>query len=245
MEYEVNACRDAPDERDILYWSVAKETVTVPERVFRPVPLIHNQWLDPLTKMACWQYGMIHGVNTMNDINNEWVQRDPKPNWLTFVNAHKTPRYNPIEKWSSLQDNLNFTTSLWAIEWYVKIDKLNKEEYQLNLAKKRCLYTGSSNIDWRKTRDSDDKYAVIGKGAGHIFAIVWYGKKWLVCVNSYWPDYMDDGYFYIHREDIGALFSCYALIDAKDYRTMEQWKLARKKNSKPKDRFAKIRGKYN
>ena len=43
MEYEVNACRDAPDERDILYGSVAKETVTVPERVFRPVPLIHNQ----------------------------------------------------------------------------------------------------------------------------------------------------------------------------------------------------------
>jgi len=45
------------------------------------------------------------------------------------------------------------------------LDKKNKEEFQINITKKRCLYTGSTNINRAKTRDSKDKYAVIGKGA--------------------------------------------------------------------------------
>jgi hypothetical protein len=40
---------------------------------------------------------------------------------------------------------------------------------------------------------------------------------------------MDGGYFYIHYEDMGALFSCYAMIDYRDNRTMDQWKAVFKK----------------
>jgi hypothetical protein len=42
------------------------------------------------------------------------------------------------------------------------------------------------------------------------------------------------------------LFSCYAMIDYRDNRTMDQWKAVfKKKEWEPKDRFASIRGKYN
>lgn len=41
--YEINACRDAPDERDILYGAVTTEEVAFPERVFYPTPTIFNQ----------------------------------------------------------------------------------------------------------------------------------------------------------------------------------------------------------
>lgn len=247
MDYEVNACRDSPQATDYHYGDLMGEDIAIPERVFLSWPTIQNQWADPITKMACWSYGIIHWTNIHNW--SEGKQYDAKDYWKSFVKAHKREDYDPITRWSSLQAQLDFSKSKdWGLlSWYVKLDKKNKSEYQINLAKNRCVYTGSSNIDRKKTRDSEDKYAVIGKGAGHIFVIVWYWKKGLICQNSYWPKYMDNWYFYIHWEDIWALFSCYAMIDKKDYRTMDQWKAVFKKKSeeKIKDRFASIRGKYN
>lgn len=244
MVYEVNACRDAPDDNDILFWAVADTERIVPERVFYKTATIYNQWAQPTTKMGCWSYGMVHCTNTVNDIDIRGKQYEPIEYRLWFVDTYETANYNPIVKGSSLQDQLNYARKQQLIEWYVKLDKLNKEEYQTNLAEKRVLYTWSSNINWKKTRDSKDKYAVVEKWAGHIFAITGYGKKWLVCLNSYWPNYMDWGYFYIRWEDIGCLFSVYALVDHKDYRTMEQWKAKRAENKPILDRFAKIREKY-
>lgn len=247
MTYEVNACRDAPDDNDILFWAVA-ETKVVPERVFYPTKTIYNQWLKPTTKMACWSYGMVHCTNTINELDMRGKQYNPLEYRLWFVDTYETATYNPIVKGSSLQDQLNYARKQQLIEWYVRLDKLSKEEYQTNLAEKRVLYTGSSKINWKKTRDSTDKYAVLTDSwAWHIFAITGYWKKWLVCLNSYWPDYMDWWYFYIKRDDIGCLFSVYALVDYTDWRTMDQWKEARKKyaENKPKvDRFASIRNKY-
>jgi hypothetical protein len=51
----------------------------------------------------------------------------------------------------------------------------------------------------------------------------------LIAVNSYWKEYMDDGYFYIYWGDIPCLFSAYALFDHRGWKSMIQWRLAWKK----------------
>lgn len=248
MEYEVNACRDSPKNTDYLYSDLMWEDIAIPERVFWDWPVIQNQWADPITKMACWSFGIVHWTNIHNRLAKEGTQLDGKDYRVKkFVKTYKNDSYDPIVEWSSLQTQIDFAKKEKLLAWYVRLNKKNKDEYQTNLAQQRMIYTGSSNIDWKKTRDSDDKYAVIGKGAGHIFVIVGYWKKGLICQNSYWPKYMDGWYFYIHWEDIWALFSCYAMIDYREYRTMAQWKELFKKKAEEnttKDRFASIRDKY-
>jgi hypothetical protein len=41
--FETNACRDAPDDRDILYGAVSEEKITAPERYYMVTPYIYNQ----------------------------------------------------------------------------------------------------------------------------------------------------------------------------------------------------------
>lgn len=249
MEYEVNACWDSPKATDYKYGDLMGEDIAIPERVFLSWPKIQNQWADPITRMACGSYGIIHWTNIHNRVSNSGKQYDAKDYRVNkFVPKHKYDGYDPITQGSSIQTQLDFSRQKeqQLLSGYVSVNKKKKEEFQINLTKQRCIYTGSTNINWGKTRDSDDKYAVIGKWAGHIFIIVGFGRKWRVCQNSYWPDYMDGWYFYIHYEDTEALFSCYAMIDYKDFRTMDQWKaIFKQKQSEPQDRFAKIRWKYN
>lgn len=217
MNYEQDACRDSPSNQDIMYSDLmGSEERNLPERVLRwDKNTVFNQWLDPFTKMACGSYWIMHGVNIYNTIDSE-TEQDPKELRNQFVKAHKTDSYDPVVKGSSLQAQVDFARKQNHIAGYVRINKLDKLEYMQNLFEWRLIYTGSSNINWRKTRDSKDKFAVIEKGAGHIVLIRGYWPKGLVIRNSYWPDYMDDGDFYLRWEDIGALFSCYALIDYKD-----------------------------
>lgn len=236
MEYEVQACRDSPKATDYKYADLMWEDIQIPERVFRSWPTIQNQGADPITKMACGSYGIVHWTNIHNWLDKSGKQYDAKEYWKKFVEKHKNDEYNPITQGSSLQAQLDFARAKEQkmISGYVRLDKKNKEEYQINLAKKRCVYTWSMHIDRKKTRDSKDKFAVIGKGAWHIFVIVGYWKKWFVCQNSYWPTYMDDWYFYLYYEDLDALFSCYSMIDYKDYRTMDQWRQLLKERAESK-----------
>lgn len=218
MNYEQDACWDTPSDKDILYSELmgAETQKTFPERgIWWNDNTVYNQWLEPFTKMACGSYWTIHGVNIYNKLDGEY-EIDPKDHRALFVKAYKTDSYDPVVKGSSLQNQVDFARKLNHIAGYTRIDKLKKEDYMENLAEWRCILTGSSNINWKKTRDSADKFAVIEKWAGHIVLIRGYWPKGLVCRNSYWHNYMDDGDFYIRREDIGALFSCYALVDYKD-----------------------------
>jgi hypothetical protein len=60
---------------------------------------------------------------------------------------------------SSLQNNLHFARAEQMIDGYVKIT--TKEQVMQSIFNKRMIFTGSNKIDWRATRDSKDKYAVI------------------------------------------------------------------------------------
>jgi len=229
MDYHVipRWARDAPSDKDLLYSELWGDDITteLPERVFLAEGVkIYNQWAKKYTRMACGSYWLVHGTNIHNHLNVEGSEMDPYNHWGAFVNAHKKPWYDPITMGSSLQDQLNFGILQGLIKAYTRLEKTKKQEYQINLANKRCVYSGSSNIDREKTKKSKDKFAVIWPGAGHIFLICGYGPKGLVCMNSYWPLYMDNWFFYVRREDTHALFSCYSLFDQKDYRTMEQWR---------------------
>jgi len=220
MDFEQDACRDSPSNQDILYSDLmgADEPIKYPERVLRwSANTVYNQGLDKFTKMACGAYGIIHWTNIHNLMDGSTATEiDPKTHWKLFVDAHKTDSYDPVTQGSSLQAQVDFAKKSKHIEGYVKLNKRNKDEYIQNLVNQRCIYTWSSNIDRRKTRDSSDKFAVIWPWAGHIVLIRWYWPKGLVIRNSYWPNYMDDWDFYLRWEDLWALFSCYALIDAKD-----------------------------
>ena len=106
---------------------------------------------------------MIHAVNTVNDVHIESKPIVAKDYWINkFVKRYNRDGYNPIEMGSSLQDQLRLANHEELIDGYARLDKV-KESYQLALANTRIIYTGSSNINWAKTRDSKDKYAVVGK----------------------------------------------------------------------------------
>jgi hypothetical protein len=105
---------------------------------------------------------MIHAVNTVNEVNIEskpLVAKDYRIN--KFVSRYKREDYNPIEMGSSLQYQLRLANHEELIDGYARLDK-EKESYQLALANTRIIYTGSKNINRAKTRDSKDKFAVIG-----------------------------------------------------------------------------------
>lgn len=220
---EINACRDDPSPLDICYEQLEEWGAELPIRLYWSWIEIQNQWLSPKSKMWCWQFGMVHCTNLHNHLSMAWEQYWWLTQWLKFVDKYKTPTYDPIIKGSSLQNNLKFARDEKMIDGYVKIS--TKEQVMHSIFNKRMIYTGSSKIDWKATRDSKDKYAVVtDNGAWHIFAIVGYWKKGMVCLNSYWPNYMDKWYFYIRREDIWCLFSMYSLLDFKDKRSNKQIK---------------------
>ena len=81
---------------------------------------------------------------------------------------------------SSLQDQMKFARKLGLIEatykipvgdWMIMSDE-NKQKVinsiKTAIDKKHFILTGSKKIDWRKTRDSTDKVAVLGTGSPHI-----------------------------------------------------------------------------
>lgn len=229
--FEINAWRDLPSLFDVKYAELWGEDIEIPERVFFWDKIeIQNQWTLEATHMACGSYGIIHATNVHNINNHEWEQHKAPWYWEEFCATFATQNYNPKIQGSSLQEQLTFAKSKTLIEWYTRLDKKVKYEYQINLAKKRCIYTGSANIDRTKTRKSEDKYAVIGNWPWHIFMLCGYGKKWLIAMNSYWDESYDWGFFYIRWEDVGALFSAYVLFDKKDFRTMPQRKEKIKEN---------------
>ncbi len=223
---EHNAGWDFPTTKDWFYRDLERWGGDTPEAVDLSAGVtIYNQGADPYTKMACGSYSQIHGTNTHNTYNIEWMTYDPYLHWQAFVEAHKTDTYDPIEQWSSIQAQLAFQKKQWYITGRVKI--FTAQEAEENLIKWRTIVTWSMNIDWKKTKASADKIAVIGKWAAHLVVIVWYNrdKELLVCMNSYWPDYMDKGFFYVRYSDISSLYSMYALLDKKDLRTINQWKM--------------------
>jgi hypothetical protein len=222
--------------RDLEYWG--GETPAVVD--LSSWVVIYNQWADDYTKMACGSYSQIHGTNTHNTYNVEGMTYDPYKHRELFVEKYKTDDYDPIEKWSSIQDQLDFQKKKSYITGRVKI--FTAQECEENLIKWRTIVTGSKKIDRKKTKTSAGNIAVIGTWAAHLVVIVWYdrNKELLRCMNSYWPNYMDNGFFYVKYSDIPSLYSMYALLDKKDLRTINQWRMKIFANQRAKKMWGKV-----
>lgn len=178
-----------------------------------------NQWLErePSTKMACGSYGIGHSVNVMNDIevSDEYIQCHEL--WYSFLDAYRLKYIrekgiDPIIHGSWLQDQLDLARRLKYIAWYWTVETV--EEMRSALTSWQIIYTWSAKIDRKKTKINNE--VVVGKGFGHAFCIDWYNETHLRCRNSYGNEYMDSWRFRLKNEDIGCLFTKYALVDKRD-----------------------------
>jgi len=212
---EVDACWDEPSVCDVRSRELYGDIYDYPKAIDnRTVTTIYNQWLLDITRMACGSYGVIHTINVANYYTG-WWEHDPKEQWIRFVERYKTEEYDPVSQGSSLQDQLDFAKKLWFIDWYYRISRGDNIVLEIKsaIARGEYIYTGSKQIDWKATRASDDKVAVVGNGSAHIVEIDWYNNTYLFCRNSYGDKSYDWWYFYLKREDISCLFTIYAVKD--------------------------------
>ncbi len=228
---EQNAWFDLPSEGDRLYWALAwaEKPLTIPKYVdLSPWLVLQDQGIKhtPSTGMACGNYWFVHATNCNNLHDNGGKQIDAFERWVRFLSIYE-PIYNaewvdPIKEGTAKQHHMDLGKKDKLILWYLRLT--NTDEYEENLSRKRNLYTGSKWIDWKKTRESKDKIAVMWAWAAHLFFICWFDheKRLLKCGNSTALKYYDEGYFYLRYEDIGCLYTVHALLDFDDQDVLDE-----------------------
>ena len=183
----------------------------------------------PSTKMACGSYAMAHCINQ----SIEKLMHELKGNalWAEFVDYFKwsyaDKGVDPVKDGSWLQDQIWFARERNHIAGWIQVT--TTKHLKENIYRGRPIITGSKYINWKKTRESADKVAVVENTvqSGHFFAIVgWDGDK-LICMNSYGKDAYDKGFFYIDMDDWYSLYTMYAIIFDDD--TIQKWKQMRDK----------------
>lgn len=222
--YEVpNACMDMPDERDRHYedvvWynrHISEQDILLGNSVARQNQSLPN---NPSTKMACWSYWIAHCNNVTRERNTTIPYVHGNVLWARFVmeysEIYRTQHWiDPIVHWSYLQDQLKFAIAQWIIEWYAVVNK-SKNAIDNSLYNWHTIYTGSSRIDWRATRNNNAR-VVPWPWAGHAFMID--GKKWEYyrCRDSSWPNNMDNWRFWIKNDQLHLLFTVYSVFWLKD-----------------------------
>ena len=148
---------DCPSENDyeydVMFWSViAKNKIPV------PVITIQNQGLKPKTKLACWEYGLVHIINMQHKLQAKfkWFWR-----WLSYFTELKANKEwddfclvypNAEFEWSSLQQNLEFQRKRGNITGWAVCK--SKEAIMDAIDRQNYIYTGSINWDWVSVRDT-------------------------------------------------------------------------------------------
>lgn len=218
---EKDAIYDKPRDEDRRYELVYWEDDTLPNKVLlgNGVP-IQSQFIsrNPSTDMACGSYGIGHATNVANAIENsqEYILcHMHRWDFVAFYTDIYEERYNmnPLTDWSYLQHQIDFARKKDLIAGYARVR--SAAQMRQALSNWHLIYTGTSNIDWWATIDNDNK-AVRGRWYWHAFCIDWYDWKRFRCRNSWGPGYMDNGWFWIHEDDIDVLFSKYVIFDKKD-----------------------------
>lgn len=205
---EINACWDEPSDKDFIredvYFGTTTPTIK-PIVDHRHIWTVYNQFINDDTKMACGSYWVIHADN-INELLWWGKEVNPRGHWLEFVRAHKTPRYDPIVKGSSLQAQLEFAVKTLVTGGYYKVS--TKQEIMEWISKGYMGYTGSSNIDREGTKKSPDNVCVIKSGSpAHIVCFIGYDQEYLYIRNSWALKHMK-----LKREDIDQLFSIYIIV---------------------------------
>ncbi len=222
---------DLPDDRDHLYGALAwaEKIVELPKVVdLSPWLVLQSQdgKNDPSTGMSCGNHWIVNGTNCNNLFDNGGKYIDALARWVRWLKIY-TPIYkkegvDPITEWTAKQHHMDFSKKEEDIIAYFRLYTV--QEFKENLARKRVLYTGSWGIVWRKTRERDDKIAVMWPWDKHIFFICWYddNKKLLKCGNSTRIKDYDNWYFYLKYEDIGCLFTVHSLLDYNDQDVLDE-----------------------
>lgn len=202
----LNACRDLPDARDYtaedVYFGTDK---SLPEVVdHRQIGTVYNQFVNNDTKMACGSYWVIHADNVTELLDG---QKEINPRWhrLEFVRSYKTPKYDPIVKGSSLQDQLKFAEKIGVTWGYYAVK--TKQEIMEWLARGCMFYTGSSKVDREATKKSKDNVMVISKWPAHIVCGIGYDEEGIFIRNSGALKHMK-----LRWEDLWAMFSMYMIV---------------------------------
>jgi len=222
---ETNACRDDPKDTDFIREDVyfGTTTPTIKDIVdHRKIWTVYNQFVNADTKMACGSYWVIHADN-VNELLWGWKEVNPRWHRLEFVRVHKTPKYDPIVKGSSLQAQLDFAQKTGVIWGYYRV--YTKEELQEWISKWMMWYTGSSNIDWEWTKSSPDNVCVIKSGSpAHIVCFIGYDKDYLYIRNSWALKHMK-----LKRDDLDKLFSIYIVVPKIEANILERAKASMEK----------------
>jgi hypothetical protein len=231
-----NACRDAPKEtdyiRDDVYFGTTA-TIIRPIVDHRKVWTVYNQFINDDTLMACGSYGVIHADN-INELLGGGKEVNPRGHWLEFVRVHKTNKYNPLVKWSSLQDQMDFAVATGVIGGYYRV--YTQKEIQEGISKSFLWYTGSTNIDREATKNSPDNVCVIKKWSpAHIVCFIGYDSDHVYIRNSGALKHMK-----LKREDLDQLFSIYIIVPKIDANIFERAKARQEARRGLYDRYTLI-----
>jgi len=204
-----NGVKDCPDERDFKFWAIVKPRTDVPEEI---LPDFKNEILNQGNTMRCTLFSPAGAINHMNrkEFGEFELTNYPRKTGVEYLEEAIKRGYSEINWWY-IQEWVKLYRDKWDFTGYAVVDK-TKDALKEAIASGKPICAGSNTIDWSKT----GKYAHIGNGQGHAFYFPFYSKEWVIVPNSWGDTVHDRGYFTIKWEDIGCLFTCYALLDKSD-----------------------------
>lgn len=218
---EINYAYDIPTDKDYSF-----------DEFFNSIEKDELQWINSMrpeeTKIwnqnntpACTCYSLTHIYNGCNIIEDRslWEKREQQDP-LVFRNRFCAAR-NEYNAWSSIQTMALHFKRNWYIQWYLTIDKDDKDKVKkmkMSLDKWYFLSTGSAFGDWAKIKktwvysERADK-----KFVWHAWCIVDYTDGYFRAVNSYGDKrWIHNGMFKVPFDMVDKIYSCLVIIDKDD-----------------------------
>lgn len=208
-------CRDVPDERNYRYKVMFGIQNEYPRKYIMDKWDYQNQGFENITRYMCVYYSTAHGNNEQNIIEKSTVRISAKQFWLK---AHEQGLLD-LEAGTLLQNWPEFAKTLKYISGYSWVKEL--EEIKDSLVNNRPIVVGTNRASWKSTKRTPfilKKW----KSYWHAFVIIGYDDNYewgcLICKNSYWEKWGDNGNFYIKYSDYRKIlfYSKFSLIDEID-----------------------------
>lgn len=216
---------DTTDVSDFKYedlaWNISN--VILPDSIDLSLTLsqVQNQWAKSKTEMYCTAFTQSHWNDVLEVDMVEWFMNGEQIGDRMVQLNRLGPKW-----WAYIIDALKTNKELWFIDWYSLLKK-TVAEFEHAIASGSPIATGTNRVNWRQTI-ANWNIVVKGSWYWHAFLIVWYDrtKRLFKVVNSYWPWFMEGGYFYLRYEDIWLLFNGnYALYtDSDEIRKLNEFK---------------------
>lgn len=181
-----NACLDSNDERNYQYEQIMWSSEELPSKVLLETGFRQNQQADGYP-YGCVYFARAEASNYLSKSRLQWKD------FIKWSSTRKEWVWDYVINWTKLLNKQNI------ISWYALVKTLNEVKH--SLANGRPIHTGSNKIDWTKTKNNN-WYAVYSDSYWHSFHIIGYDDaiNSLICKNSYWPNYIAKGNFYINYE---------------------------------------------